>query len=123
MKYKAGPGKNEVFGRNYFNKVLKDLAVACGYDNPMRCTAHGKRRGGNSAIVNSKEEICEKLRLKVCRHKSGKTNAQYTEFDADQRDKAIRALQPSTALLPTAKSVPPQQGTKIFCVLCFTIIF
>ena len=122
MKYKAGPGKNEVFGRNYFNKILKDLAVTCGYDNPMRCTAHGKQRGGNSAIVNLKEEICEKLQLKVCRHKLGKTNAQYTEFNANQHNKTICALQPSAALLPTAKSVP-QEGTKIFCVLYFTIIF
>ena len=43
---------NRVIGKNNVNKLLKRLADMCGYTNPMKCTAHGKRRAGISHVVN-----------------------------------------------------------------------
>jgi hypothetical protein len=72
------------------------LAQLCEYDNPMKCTAHGKRKSTASEIINSKENIGNKACCLVTRHKSATTNMRYTHPDQRSHDKVIRAIQPAT---------------------------
>ena len=46
MKWRLSSKPSRVIGKCQINKLLKKVAVWCKYDNPDRCTAHGKRSAG-----------------------------------------------------------------------------
>jgi hypothetical protein len=71
-KYRADPGANGVWGQNYPNTVAVKLAKLCGYDNPTKCTAHGRRKCSASALANSKENISNAEQRNRTRHKTEK---------------------------------------------------
>jgi hypothetical protein len=74
LSWRANPAKNGVYGKNYINVQLKALAHICNYENPDRCTAHGKRKYAVSALVNSSENIASKEVCNRTRHKSDSVN-------------------------------------------------
>lgn len=92
LTWLAGQKAGDVFGHSYPNKILKKLAEECGYDNPTRNTAHGKRKLGISAMINSKEAIPSKIVRNYSRHATDSINMVYQKPDESGMDKAIRAL-------------------------------
>jgi hypothetical protein len=52
-KYRLSSKPSRVIGKCQINKLLKKVAVWCNYDNPNRCTAHGKRAAGISTCANA----------------------------------------------------------------------
>ena len=95
----ADPRSVGVWGANYPNKVSKDMAMLCGYDNPQRCTAHGKRKGTCALMGNSSENVAAKQQCKVVRHSSIATNMRYQNCDQVQNDKCVRSIEPATKRL------------------------
>ena len=67
---------NGAFGTNYANSVIKDIAFRCGFDNPERCTAAGRRRAGITKLVSSGIVPVSQVQTSA-RHKSATTNAGY----------------------------------------------
>lgn len=53
------------------------MVVCCHFDNPDRCTAHGKRKKGVSAIVNAKEAVDDEVHRKAPCLKSISSNLRY----------------------------------------------
>ena len=70
----------EPFGQNYFNQLMVTMAHDCGFTNPSRCTAHGRRKEGISKLANSGVE--EKVILNAARHNHVNTNMIYRKPDA-----------------------------------------
>jgi len=80
---------------------MKKLAEICGYDNPFRCTAHGKQKCGTTALVNT-EGIGPKTTISLTRHASYSTVARYEKPTQKAQDLCIDTLNsaggPATAL-------------------------
>ena len=70
----------EPFGVNYFNQLMVSMAHDCGFNNPDRCTAHGRRKEGISKLANSGVE--DKVILNSARHNHLSTNMIYRKPDA-----------------------------------------
>jgi len=87
----AGPGPTDVYGKNTINEAMKKLAHLCGYDNPTRCTAHGKRKSGATAIVNA-PGIGPKTTINLTRHSHYSTVAHYEAPQQESVDRCIFTL-------------------------------
>ena len=70
----------EPFGQNYFNQLMVTMAHECGFTNPSRCTAHGRRKEGISKLANNGVE--EKVILNAAWHNHVSTNMIYRKPDA-----------------------------------------
>ena len=70
----------DAFGQNYFNQLMVTMAHECGFENPSRCTAHGRRKEGISKLANSGVE--DKVILNSARHNHLSTNMIYRKPDA-----------------------------------------
>lgn len=94
--FTIGLHPNDVWSGSYFTKMMKELAVRCGFDNPTRCTGQGKRSEGISRMVNSKEDIplCESMR--AARHAAVEAHLGYAEPDEAAHSKRYRAMASKT---------------------------
>ena len=77
---------------NQFTKYTRHMVVRCRFKNPERCTAHGKRKEGFSAMVNTKELVNDEVHRKSSRHKSISSNLRYRVANNTAVDKKIDAL-------------------------------
>ena len=68
------------------------MAVRCRFENPERCTAHGKRKEGVSAMVNAKESVDDEVHRKSSWHKSISSNLRYRVANDAAMDKKFDAL-------------------------------
>ena len=119
--WKANPHANGCFGRNYTNVISKRYAHKLGFDNPNTNTAHGNRKYGSSALVNT-DGIGPKLTTNLTRHAHYSTVSTYEKPNATAVDRAMEALQgpidPSTiiysktaAATTVAESPVPDSGS------------
>ena len=92
MEFVVGLHRNDVRSVNYFNKKMKELAVRCNFDNPLRCTGQGNRQNGISRMVNSSECIPIKESMMASRHKSIESHMIYERPDEEAHAKRYRAL-------------------------------
>ena len=53
LNWRLSSKASRVIGRNQVNKILKQIALWCAYDNAHRCTSQGKRRSGISQCANA----------------------------------------------------------------------
>ena len=83
---------NDVWSGSYFTVKMKELAVRCGFNNPLRCTGQGKRAEGISKLVNSKEKIPIKESMAASRHDSVTAHLGYVIPDEEAHSKRYRAL-------------------------------
>ena len=83
---------NGHLGANQFTKYTRRMAVRCRFENPERCTAHGKRKEGVSAMVNAKEVMDDEVHRKSSRHKSISSNLRYRVANDAAMDKKFDAL-------------------------------
>ena len=83
---------NGHLGANQFTTYTKRMAVRCNFENPDRCTAHGKRKEGVSAMVNAKEAVDDEVHRKSSRHKSISSNLRYRVANDTAMDKKFDAL-------------------------------
>jgi hypothetical protein len=69
------------FGANYISStVIKEIAHRCGFVNPDKCTAHGRRAAGITNLVSSGTVSTAQIQTSA-RHKSATTNVKYQEWD------------------------------------------
>ena len=92
MEFVVGLHRNDVWSVNYFTKKMKELAVRCNFDNPLRCTGQGNRQNGISRMVNSSECIPIKESMMASRHKSIESHMIYERPDEEAHAKHYRAL-------------------------------
>ena len=71
---------------------MKEIAVRCNFDNPLRCTGQGNRQNGISRMVNSSECIPIKESMMASRHKSIESHMIYERPDEEAHAKRYRAL-------------------------------
>ena len=83
---------NGHLGANQFTKYTRRMAIRCRFENPERCTAHGKRKEGVSAMVNAKESVDDEVHRKSSRHKSIASNLRYRVANDTAMDKKFDAL-------------------------------
>lgn len=83
---------NGHLGANQFNKYIKRMAIRCHFSKPDRCTAHGKRKEGVSAMVNAKDAVDDEVHRRSSRHKSISSNLRYRIANDTAMDKKFDAL-------------------------------
>ena len=83
---------NGHLGANQFTKYTRRMALRCKFENPERCTAHGKRKEGVSAMVNAKESVDDEVHRKLSRLKSISSNLRYRVANDTAMDKKFDAL-------------------------------
>ena len=71
---------------------MKELAVTCNFDNPIRCIGQGNRQNGISRMVSSLECISIKESMMASRHKSIEFHMIYERPDEEANAKRYRAL-------------------------------
>ena len=81
-----------VVGKHSFSKYTKAMAKRCGFINPERNTAHGKRKEGISAMSNAEDAVDGKLIMASARHKSEKLSFKYRQPNETAREKKMVAL-------------------------------
>ena len=64
-------------GKNSLTNYTMSMAKRCGFKNPERHTAHGKRKEGISAMSNTKDTVDGKLIMKSARYKTELLNYKY----------------------------------------------
>ena len=87
-----GFSSNSYIGKHSFSKYTKAMALRCGFENPERNTAHGKRKEGISAMSNAEDAVDGKLIMSSARHKSEKLSFQYrkpNEIAREKKDESI----------------------------------
>ena len=82
--------KSRVIGKSNVNKILKNIAVLCKYDNPEKCTAHGKRRGGISVCANQKGGCHPQAMKQLGGHTHLDTAIRYVAPDQQAYDDIMR---------------------------------
>jgi hypothetical protein len=92
LPYQANPKPNGVFGINYLNKQLVELAKLCGFTDPQRNTAHSKRKFTITALLSHHEEIGHQNIKVAARHKTDDANRQYQRSAATLHDRRFRAI-------------------------------
>ena len=92
MEFVVGLHRNDVWSVNYFTKKMKELAVRCNFDNPLRCTGQGNRHNGISRMVNSSDSIPIRESMMASRHKSIESHMIYERPDEEAHAKRYRAL-------------------------------
>ena len=75
------------------NKIAKEMAILCGYDNPETNTGHGKRKFHISKIANS--GLGPSTTIAISRHKNVQTVTRYHKPNQQDTDRAIMAMNPS----------------------------
>ena len=83
---------NGHLGANQFTKYTRRMAVRCRFEKADRCTAHGKRKEGVSAMVNAKDAVDDEVHRKSSRHKSISSNLRYRIANDTAMDKTFDAL-------------------------------
>ena len=78
-EWKLSAKRSRVIGQNKINDIVKEIAVLCKYDNPDKCTAHGKRRGGISVVGNQKNGCHSQAVQQIGGHAYLKTTCGYIE--------------------------------------------
>ena len=89
---KAHFHENGVFSRNYFNTLTIELARRCYFINPEKCTSHGCRKEGASAMSNHHESLDPKLIMGATHHKTMTAHQKYLRPNEDSVAKKYRAL-------------------------------
>lgn len=87
----AGPSPIDVYGKNYINKAMTDLAKLCDYENAERCTSHGKRKFGATCLVND-DAIWPEQTINLTRHSHYSTVGIYEKPSQKSIDHAIATL-------------------------------
>jgi hypothetical protein len=113
----AGLGVQHEFGKNYCNKMCKELAYRVKLDFPEQQTGRSKRRGGITVMCH---KLPGGMLRAASRHASAETNARYqTETDESRNARstafhytprttdATRA--PTTAMAPPTLAPPVPQ--------------
>jgi hypothetical protein len=81
------------FGANYISTtVIKEIAHRCGFNNPDKCTAHGRRAAGITNLVSSGTVSTAQIQTSA-RHKSATTNVKYQEWDHKAQAQRHKAQQ------------------------------
>ena len=83
---------NYVIGKQSFSKYTKAMAERCGFVNPERHTAHGKRKEGISAMSNAVDTLDGKMIMTSARHKSEKLSFKYRKPNDVSREKKYKAI-------------------------------
>lgn len=86
--WRLNPNSSKVIGSHTINSILKSIAVLCKYDNPKRCTLHGKRRCGVSKITNGGASAA--VSKMVCGHADLEMTAKYQKPDQAAFDQVTR---------------------------------
>ena len=83
---------HHAIGKNSLSNYTVSMAKRCGFDNPDRNTAHGKRKEGISAMSNAKEAVDGKLIMASSRHKCERLNYKYRKPNDIAMEKKYKAL-------------------------------
>jgi hypothetical protein len=82
-----------VFGANYISStVIKEIVHRCGFTNPEKCTAAGRRAAGITNLVSSGTVSTAQIQTSA-RHKSAVTNIKYQEWDTKAQSMRHKAQQ------------------------------
>ena len=84
----SGRGK---FGKNYTTVVCRKVANRCGFDNPQKHTAAGRRRTGITQLVSADVVVPSSELLIASRHKSALTSAKYQAANENAHAKRYEA--------------------------------
>eukprot|EP00536_Pseudo-nitzschia_multiseries_P007829 jgi/Psemu1/18857/gm1.18857_g len=97
---------SKVIGVHKVNELLVQIAIWSGYDNPERCTAHGKRHEALSKVANA--SVCPSLIKGMGGHASIDITTRYIKPNQQAIDAAVRAKHGSPSkIAPRAPSPAP----------------
>eukprot|EP00536_Pseudo-nitzschia_multiseries_P011784 jgi/Psemu1/29998/gm1.29998_g len=98
--------KASVIGVHKVNELLVQIAIWSGYDNPERCTAHGKRHEALSKVANA--SVCPSLIKGMGGHASIDITTKVIKPNQQAIDAAVRAKHGSPSkIAPRAPSPAP----------------
>ena len=78
-------------GASCVNRASKRHALVFGFSNAQRCTSHGKRKQGCTAVHNA-PGVGITTKLTCTRHSQLPIGAQYDHGTRDSNDRAIAAI-------------------------------
>eukprot|EP00536_Pseudo-nitzschia_multiseries_P006467 jgi/Psemu1/15386/gm1.15386_g len=94
------------------NELLAQIAIWSGYDNPERCTAHGKRHEALSKVANA--SVCPSLIKGMGGHASIDITTRYIKPNQQAIDAAVRAKHGSPSkIAPRAPSPAPAPAPRV----------
>jgi hypothetical protein len=107
----ADLSKKGKFGKNYTTTVCRRVAARCGFENPEKHTAAGRRRTGITELVSSDTEVPSSELLISSRHKSVITSAKYQASNENAHAKRYQATMYDE----------PKKGTVLYVLLCYVL--
>ena len=79
------------FGKNYTTEVCRRVARCCGFEDPEKHTAAGRRRTGITELVSSDVEVPSSELLLASRHKSVGMSSRYQAGNENAHAKRYQA--------------------------------
>eukprot|EP00536_Pseudo-nitzschia_multiseries_P011591 jgi/Psemu1/29449/gm1.29449_g len=108
--YQTTLNANQVIGKNRINEILVLIAQWSGYENPERCTAHGKRQESISKVANA--GVSASLVKGLGGHAHLNTTTNYILPDQQAVDAAVCAKHGSPSKIRVPLPAPAQAPTQ-----------
>ena len=92
ITFTAGLEPNQLIGKTYFPKMMKEIARECGLIHPDRQTSASLRAEHICTLVNAEDTIDSQVVMKSSRHKSEDAHNCYKRKSKNQLDKKTIAF-------------------------------
>eukprot|EP00536_Pseudo-nitzschia_multiseries_P013942 jgi/Psemu1/36934/gm1.36934_g len=114
--WRLNPSANQVIGKNRINEILVLITKWSGYENPERCTAHGKRHESISKVANA--DVSASLVKGLGGHAHLNTTTNYILPDQQAVDAAVRAKHGSPSKIRVPLPAPAQAPAHALAPTC-----